>query len=264
MRRVIDASILENEAIDLDRAGQVHAALKKYEECESMLASAIAVALPAYKEDHPKLVQHRKEVLDRVEHLKGLKGDVPTIPVEQQIKAVQLGMQATSAASSAMSSAGGMKTLAACAALGAVGGFLVLGGTLGATISLVGGAASAAYCATRGDKVGEITRGAGAAAIAGADKAVELNREHKVTEKLADAGTKAIEVAKQVNDKYKISDKVADGVSKAITKAKEIEEKHHVTDKVAAGLSAGLAKLSSALEGAKRGSASDAPSGAPA
>jgi len=166
-------------------------------------------------------------------------------------------MRASGAATSAASSAGGAKTLVACAALGAAGGFVVLGGVLGTSLSIVGGAAGVAYVATRQDKLGDAARSAGGMAIAGAEKAKQLNDEHKVTEKLADAGSKAFTAAKGFNEKHGITDKVSKGVGQVVSKAQEIEEKHHVTDKVASGLSKGFGRLSSALDGvAKRASGS--------
>jgi len=258
---VIAASVAENAGIDLDRAGDVRGAIAKYEECERELSAAIAAAMPAHAEDHPKLVQHRREVLDRIKHLRSLNGRPATIPVEDQIKAVQLGMQASSAATAAVGSAGGVKTLAACAALGAGAGFMVLGGTVGAGISIVGGAACAGYAATRSDKVGDAARAAGGLALKGADKAKELNDKHHITEKLTDAGTKAVVAARGADEKYGISTKVADGLGAAIKKAGDIEQKHKVTDKVAGGISAGLGRLSQALE--RRGSSASS-SAAPA
>jgi len=248
IQHVVAASVAENAGIDADRAGNVPGAIAKYEECERELAAAIAVAIPAHAEDHPKLVQHRREILERVAHLKSLNGRPATIPVEDQIKAVQLGMQATSAATAAVGSAGGVKTLAACAALGAGAGFLVLGGTIGAGVSIVGGAAAAGYAATRSDKVGDAARAAGGLAIKGADKAKEINDKHHLTEKLADAGTKAVAAAKGADDKYGISTKLATGIGAAVKKAGEIENKHKVTDKVAGGISAGLGRLSQVLD----------------
>lgn len=260
-RRVVSAAALENAGIELDRAGNVSAAIAKYEECERELAAAIAAAMPAHAEDHPKLVQHRSEVMNRIVHLKSLNGRPPTIPVEDQIKAVQLSMQAASAAQAAVGSAGGVKTMAACAAMGAGAGFLVLGGAVGATISIVGGAAGAAYVATRNDKAGDAARAAGGVAIQGAQKAMELNERHRVSEKIADAGSKAVTRAKETDEKYGISTKIAGGVSSIARKASEVEQKHHVTDRVASGLSTGLSRISSALE--KRSSTASSSSAAP-
>lgn len=260
MSHVVAASVHENAAIELDRKGDVPGALRKYEECERELKAAIDAALPAHAEDHPKLVQHRKEVLDRVGHLKGLKaGAQPTLSVEDQIKAVQLGMQASSAASDAAASAGGVKTLAACAALGAAGSCVVLGGTLGLGIAAAGGAAAAGYAATRSDKIGDAARTAGGLAITAADKAVALNREHHLTEKALETGGKAVEAAKLADQKYGITDKAQKAAGAALSKAQEVEQKHQVTSKVASGLAFGMGKISAALDGAiSKGQASGA------
>eukprot|EP00931_Biecheleriopsis_adriatica_P102107 TRINITY_DN77130_c0_g1_i1.p1 TRINITY_DN77130_c0_g1~~TRINITY_DN77130_c0_g1_i1.p1 ORF type:complete len:277 (+),score=76.66 TRINITY_DN77130_c0_g1_i1:108-938(+) len=250
-RLVISASVAENAAIDKDRAGDAAGAIKGYEECEGLLAQAIALAMPAgHTEDHPKLVQHRREVLDRISHLKALGGKPATIPVEQQIRAVQLGMQATTAASHAASAAGGYKQMAAVAAVGAVGGAVVLGSTLGCfmTAGAVGGAAVAGVAATRSDKVGEVARGVGALAVTGVEKAREINREHDISGKVVEAGSKAVSAASAVNEKYGIADKVTKGVSAAVSKAHEIEEKHHVTSKVASGVAFGLGKVAKGLD----------------
>ncbi|CAE8611647.1 unnamed protein product [Polarella glacialis] len=262
-RHVIAASTAENEGIELDRAGDVNAAIRKYEVCETALEAAISAALPAHADDQPKLTQHRAEVLDRISHLKSLNGKPSSIPVEQQIRAVQLGMQATSAASAATTAAGGVKTLAAVAALGAAGGFVVLGSTIGlGVVGAVGGAAVAGYAATRSDKVGDLARGAGGLAVKGVDKAMDINREHDISGKFVDAGSKAVGTAKAVNEKYGISDKVGKGVGVAVSKAQQVEEKHNVTSKVAAGLSFGLGKLSSALDSATKAVSSSSSSGA--
>jgi len=246
--RVIASSVAENAAIDMDRAGDVKGAIAKYEESERELAAAIAAAVPSHAEDHPKLVQHRKEVLSRIQHLKSLNGKPATIPVEDQIKAVQLGMAASASASAAVGSAGGIKTLAACAALGAGAGLLVLGSTVGATVAVVGGAAGAAYCATRSDKVGDAARGAGNIALQGVDKAKEINQKHDITGKITVAGTQAITVAKETDQKYGVSTKVSAGVGAAVKRASEFESKHKVTDKVVSGFAAGLGRISAALE----------------
>merc|ERR1719210_2811605 len=132
--------------------------------------------------------------------------------------------------------------------MGAVGGAIVLGSTIGFVgVGAIGGAAAAAYCATRSDKVGEATRAAGGIALKAGEKAQQINQEHKITEKLADAGSKAVTKAQEVNNKYGITTKIAQGASQATAKAREIEEKHKVTDKVGGGVSKGLDKISSML-----------------
>merc|ERR1712194_427528 len=100
-------------------------------------------------------------------------GVAPTISVEQQIKAVQLCMAGSSAASDNLAKAGGAKTMAACAAMGAAGGFLVLASIplVPTSAAVIAGAGGAAYCATRQDAIGEAARGAGNVVVAGAERA---------------------------------------------------------------------------------------------
>lgn len=252
-RKVVDAATAESAAMDLDRRGDVPAAIRKYEECERALSAAIEAALPAHADDRPKLVQHRAEIVDRLQHLRGLRGSAPTIPLEDQIHAVQLGMQAANTAAAAVSSGGGIKVLGATAALGGAAGFMLLG-----PVGLVGGAAAAGYCATRSDKVGEVARAAGALAVTGAERAMELNSQYKVTDKLQEAGSKAVTAAMQANEKYGIADKLAKGTSAAVATAIKIENQYKVTDTVASGLASGLTKLSSALDSTKKGRGSGA------
>eukprot|EP00927_Polykrikos_kofoidii_P066863 TRINITY_DN62428_c0_g1_i1.p1 TRINITY_DN62428_c0_g1~~TRINITY_DN62428_c0_g1_i1.p1 ORF type:complete len:277 (+),score=54.34 TRINITY_DN62428_c0_g1_i1:53-883(+) len=259
IRRVCTASVSENAAIELDQAGNVAAAIGKYQECEIELAAAIAAAIPLHQEDHPKLVQHREEILSRISYLKGLSGGPPTIPVEDQIKAVQLGMQATSAARTAAASAGGVKTMAACAAVGAAGGAVILGGALGLfTIGAVGGAAGAAYCTTRSDGVGSVARKVGDVALQGVAKTKQINDEHQITRKASDAASAAAGKAKEVNDKYGLTRKLTQGASTVVAKGQQFEEKHDVTNRVASGLSKGLTRFSQVLGSGKTETSSTA------
>lgn len=258
VRHVLAASSAENEAIELDRANNRAAALEKYKEAVREFQAAIAVALPDHAEDRDKLTAHKNEVQSRIHLLTS--SPATSIPVEDQIKSVQLAMAGASAASNAAESAGGVKKLAAVAAVGAVGGAVVLGGALGlTTVGIVGGAAGAAYCATRQDKVGDLARKTGDVALKGVDRVQELNREHQITAKIAEAGRSTVTKAKEVNASYGITDKIAAGASKATAKAREIEEKHKVTDKVASGISKGLDGVSKLLGGSKSSAAGSAP-----
>eukprot|EP00930_Biecheleria_cincta_P064893 TRINITY_DN50584_c0_g1_i1.p1 TRINITY_DN50584_c0_g1~~TRINITY_DN50584_c0_g1_i1.p1 ORF type:complete len:273 (-),score=68.70 TRINITY_DN50584_c0_g1_i1:119-937(-) len=264
-QRIVEASVAEAAAIQRDRAGDVSGAIAKYEESEQLLGLAIRAALPAHAEDYPKLVQHQKEVRDRINHLKSPPPpDGPVIPVEQQIRAVQLAMQASSTATQATSAAGGAKQMAAAAAVGAVGGAMVLGSTLGGfvVVGAVAGGAAAGYSATRSDKLGEVARGVGAMAVSGIDKARAIDAEHNISGKVADAGSKAVSAASAVNEKYGITDKVAKGVKAGISKAQEIEEKHHVTSKVASGLAASIGKLATGMERLTQATSSSSSSAA--
>jgi hypothetical protein len=256
VKRVMAASAAENAAIDLDRKGQHAAAIAKYEESVQEFNAAIAAALPNHSEDRPKLEEHKAQIEARIATLRASPNT--TIPVEDQIKSVQLAMSGASAANAAVSSAGGVKTMAAVAAVGAVGGAIVLGSTVGlTTIGAVGGAAGAAYAATRQDAVGDAARSVGGAAVKGVDKAQELNEKHQITAKMADAGNKAVAKARAINEQHQITSKISSATSTATSKAKEFEAKHQVTNKVASGLSKGLDGVSS-LMSSGRGSGSSA------
>jgi len=250
----------------LDRQGDTKGAASKYEEAARVLQEAAGLAAAAHPEDAPKLEQHRSELLQRAEHLKGLKeGQTPTIPLEQQVHAVQLGMQAASSAQAATSAAGGLPTMAAAAGVGAVGGFLVLGGIVGATAAVVAGGAAAAYASTRQDQIGEAARGVGNMTLAAGQKAKAINQEHQITDKAVAMGKAAVEKAKEVDNKYSLVDKAKEGVSKGVQSAKEFENKYHVTDKIASGVSKGLSKatdLMSKRPGSAEGGTANAASAA--
>merc|ERR1719491_524148 len=119
------AGVAENEGVDLDRKNQRSAAVAKYEECVRELDAAIAAALPHHSEDRPKLIEHKAQVEARIATLKA--SPTTAIPVEDQIKSVQLAMAGASQAN----------------------------------------AAGAAYVATRQDAVGGAARAAGGAALSG-------------------------------------------------------------------------------------------------
>jgi len=253
----------ENEAIALDRAGQYEGAIAKYEECERHFAMAVGFAQPDHAQDQPKLQAHREQVLSRLVHLKSLNGAESTVPVEDQIKTIQLGMQAAqsaertaAAAVAATESAGGMGTLGAVSAIGAGVGFLALG-----PLGLIAGAAGSAYMATRQDGVGATTRQVGSTAITAAQGAKELDQKHRVSQNLMAAGGAAATQIAETNQKYGITDKISTGVGAAASRLSQIEREHHVTEKMAAGLSAGLSAVTRALSPRQTQSVASRPSG---
>lgn len=263
VKRVMAASVAENEGIEFDRKNQITDAIAKYEECVREFAAAIAVASPNHDEDRPKLMEHKAQVEGRIATLK--KG-ATNIPVEDQIKSVQLAMAGAASASAAVNSAGGVKTMAAVAAMGAVGGAIVLGGTVGFTaIGAVGGAAAAGYAATRNDQIGQVARAAGGTALSGVSKAQELNDQHQITAKMADAGGKVASKAQAVNEQHQITAKLSAAGGTVVNKGKQIEEKYNITGKVAGGLAKGLDGVSSLMGGKKSSSVASGAqaSGAP-
>merc|ERR1712032_607308 len=125
------------------------------------------------------------------------------------------------------------KILVACAAIGALGGALVLGAVVGLTVSTVGGAAAASFCATRQNRVGVVTRKAGGVAVSGIEKAKQFNEQHGITEKLADASSQAVGKVRQVNERFGITEKVSHGVGVIASRAQEVEQRHHVGEMIA-------------------------------
>lgn len=91
LRHVVSAMMAEGEAMALDRAGHLHRAVHKYTKSIRKLSAAIKVALPEQADDHNKLVQHGKELTDRVNHLQGLHDGCRALPVEDQLHPLTLG-----------------------------------------------------------------------------------------------------------------------------------------------------------------------------
>jgi len=239
VQQVVEACMLEKEAIELDRSGKTVEAVAKYRECEKALDRGIQIAISTgHTDDHPKLVQHRGQVLERISHLSSLGGKPATIPVEQHIKPVELSMVVSLPESSTAYDATDMKTVAVYAALGAGAGFLVLGGT----VAVVGGAAGGAYLATRQGNAGEAVCAVGDFAKAGAHKTMELNEKYCLTDKVVKGMGAVVQKGKEMDEKHCLTERVAKGVDVVVQKGKEIDEKHGVADKVTQGVSVVLQK----------------------
>ena len=104
------------------------------------------------------------------------------------------------------SASNGLKVMAGAAAVGGV----AVGVVTGSVIIGVAAAGGAAYAATRSDKIGDMGKATGRAAIAGYAKAKQVNEEHQLTTK-----AKALVVT-------------------SYTKAKEVDEKHHILSRAKA------------------------------
>jgi len=201
---VMRALVQEQEAIALERAGKCRRAIQSWAECAGKLAAAIAITPSTNSNDSIKLVKHRKSILKRVRYLETLKttGHPPRIPVEEHICVVQLDMplplpenseqQASSSTGHSVES-DDWKPFAACAALGAAGGFLVLGPlavTAGVAASVVG-AAAGVHCASRSDSVGVAARKVGGATVAGVESVgrTSLSSVDSVMERVTASGS---------------------------------------------------------------------------
>lgn len=244
--RVLAFSSLESSAITLDRSGDSTGALKLYKAAAAELEASVKTADIAHQADKPHLVQHLYELKARMKYLKGLHGNPPSIPVEEHIKPVQLAMT-QDVSNTTQASNSKLKTVAACAGVGAAGAFVLLGGWVGTIPAVVGGAAVAGYAATRQDGVGEAARTVGGGVIAAGDRAQELNEKHHITDKMKEVAMKAKDRAKEVDNKYHVVDHVKEGAERAAAKAKEVDEKYHVADHMAEGTAKAFDKIKIAL-----------------
>jgi len=189
-RYVMLLAAAEQKAVEADREGNTRLALEVWRECAKYLKAAIRVALPKHAEDKPALEEHHQQVLARIAHLEDvvLHG-VPVKPIEEHIGEVklQMGMHEVPA-SEDMSAAGDgkgnkddskKKVIAACAAMGAVGGAVLLapvGLTLG-VLAAGAGAAGGAFAATRENKVGEGARKVGGKAVQASESTAETLKD---------------------------------------------------------------------------------------
>ena len=109
------------------------------------------------------------------------------------------------------------RIIAGAAVVGGVAATLLVGPVVG--IVAAGGAA---YAATRSDKVGEVAKSTGQAAVAVGGKAAALDKEHGITNKIGDGLKTGVKAAQGFDQKHDVSGKVAGGISwamKGITSA---------------------------------------------
>mmetsp|Transcript_31348 Transcript_31348/g.73114 ORF Transcript_31348/g.73114 Transcript_31348/m.73114 type:complete len:498 (+) Transcript_31348:63-1556(+) len=181
-RYVILVATAEQKAVEADREGQTRLALEAWRECAKYLELAIRHSLPKHASDKPKLEEHLEQVKARIAHLEDVVlNGVPTKPVEEHIGEVKLnigmeeaevesgtGMEAQASGSTDQGKGDKRKkVVAACAAMGAVGGAVLLG-PVGLSVACVAGAVGAAggaFAATRENAVGEGARKVGGKAV---------------------------------------------------------------------------------------------------
>lgn len=256
----VEASQIESEGMELDGQGRVQDAIGAYKKAAEGLQRAVD-ACPSGHADGPVLVQHRKEVLERVAYLEGLDpNQTPSIPLDVHIKGVQLTMAAESSSTGGYGGAAGAatqngptgaKTMGATAAMAGAAGLLMIGPIAGLVA-----AGGAAYATTRSDKIGDGARNVGKAGVAAADKVKALNEEHGITDKAKAVGTAAAEKAKNIDEKYQVREKATQAAVKGVSIAQDFNEKHKVTEKLGTGLAKVGGKIGGLLGGAKPSSSS--------
>lgn len=112
------------------------------------------------------------------------------------------------------------------AAVGAVVGFMVIGPL---TAVVAGGAAL--YATTRGDKVGEVARSTGGAAVTAYSSAKTMAEKYHVNEKIASATKSTVDAAKRIDNDYKVVDTVKSATDEVVKSTREINEKYDITGK---------------------------------
>lgn len=239
-----DASTVEQSAIEKDRSGDVNAAISLYNQVASKL-SAAAAQLPVNHPDAKTILNHRIEVLRRIDYLQSLfPGQTPSIPVENHIQPVQVALG--SRPNTPSKSAGGSSntTLAASAAIGGIGGLILLG-----PVTAVAGAVGLAYAATRQDAVGTTVRAVADSGVAVGNQAAKLDQKHGITTKAKVFAVTAFNRTKELDEKYHVTSTVKSGIVTAATKISETNEKYKITDRVASGISSGFSTLTGWISG---------------
>ena len=89
-------------------------------------------------------------------------------------------------------------------------------------LAAAGGAAYAA--ATRNDKAGEAAKAVGKAAVAAAQRAAAVDREHQLSQKVGKAAAGAMSTAQDLNSKHGITSRIFGGISSAANKVTETLE----------------------------------------
>jgi hypothetical protein len=241
-----EAASIEQSAMTSDRSGSVRQAVDSYNACIERLSEGLSL-IPLNHPDAIPIEHHISEIQNRISYLLSLpETATPLIPLESHISPCQLTVE-----SSPSMSAG--KTMGTAAALGGVGGLLLLG-----PLGLIAGAAGAAYASTRSDEIGDTTRVMARSSFAVVDKVREVDREHQISATAKAMGSAAIAKANEINQKYEVTETVKSAGAEAARRLSEINDRYKITDSISNGISSGFASLSSFL-GSGRTSGQNTP-----
>jgi hypothetical protein len=123
-RILTEASAVEQNAFRCDREGSVAEALSLYYDTVSRLQQALSLC-PFNDPDGVAIERHIGEIQNRISYLSSLSSSTkPMIPLESHIQPVQLSIPVSPTHSSEPS---GTSTMGAAAAIGGLGGLLLLG-----------------------------------------------------------------------------------------------------------------------------------------
>ena len=244
-----EAAQLETQAMASDRRGDVSSAVSFYTQASARLSEA-ASQLPVTSPDTRLILNHRMEVLRRIDYLQSLfPGQTPQIPIESHLTSLALG-QTVATPPGTPSGGNGGATVTTAAAIGGITGLVLLG-----PLTAVAGAAGLAYAATRTDT----TVGASVRAVASTtNKAVagagEFDKKHGLSARAKELGSVAYERTVEFENKHHVGEKIKNGVVMTGKKISEFNDKYHITDKAASAIGTGMAKLTSWLGGSSNAS----------
>ena len=228
-----EAASIEQQAMSFDRSGQVSLAIQAYNSALAKLNEGLSL-VPLNHPDATPIEHHISEIQNRVSYLLSLPESArPLIPLESHISPVQLTVETSPELSST-------QTMGTAAAIGGVGGLLLLG-----PIGLIAGAAGAAYAATRDDDIGATTRGVAQKSYGVVDKVREVDREHQISATAKSVGTAAVAKVSEINEKYEVTETVKAAGSEAARRLSAFNDRYKITDSITSGISSGIASLSS-------------------
>mmetsp|Transcript_98921 Transcript_98921/g.308250 ORF Transcript_98921/g.308250 Transcript_98921/m.308250 type:complete len:246 (-) Transcript_98921:182-919(-) len=183
LRLAREASAVEGVAMQQDLQGEAVAAAETYRQAVAKLHEALR-ACPEGHPDGRVLERHAREVLARVEYLEGLDGCVARVPLEEHILCVQLTLGSAPSGPCAFGGEGAAtKVMGAAAAISGATGLLVLGPLSGAALGV-----AAALASRREDQAGCMARSVGNAGLQLYCKARAVDREHRISDRVASVG----------------------------------------------------------------------------
>ena len=84
---------------------------------------------------------------------------------------------------------------------------------------------------TRGDKVGEVARSTGGAAVTAYGKAKDAAEKYHVSEKISAATHSTVEAARQIDQDYHVVDSVKAATNEVVKSTREMNEKYDISGK---------------------------------
>jgi len=256
MAIAIEASGIENEAMELDRAGTAAEAAEAYRRAAARLLEAVEVC-PGPHPDRRVMKEHAKEVIGRAAYLEALEGDAPAVPLEDHIHGVQLtmGSAAAPAAGAAadfeswtvVSTHGDSKVVCAAAAIGGATGLLLSGPLSAAALG-----AAAAYATTREDSAGSAARKVGTVGVRAVHRARSINEDYRISDRAKAVGQSAFGQVAALDSRYGLTDSAKQATAQTTRALSEFNEKHKVADRLSWGLGAAGCAFSSLVSKATR------------